>query len=235
MTDDAHAFDYLTGRLTGGAHPTAVRRKFTPDGVVLKTPGNTFLCHVDPTSPAHAALTRAQVHLKAGPHADAFAFLSPASFHMTVFQGVIETERHADRWPSHLPLDTPIDDVTVDFRHRMVGIDLPLAFHIRPVGIFAGFSVAVEGAAPDEEADLRGARDVLSERVGLRAPDHAAYAFHITLGYLLRWLTPDEAHAIVARSREAGANLPAAIRLGPVEFCAFENMTRFDPLLLLTG
>jgi hypothetical protein len=230
LTDDARALDYLTGRVTGGARPAAVGRKFAAGGAVLPTRGNTFLAHVDRASPAHAALTRAQAHLAAGPQADAFAFLPPASFHMTVFQGVIETERRADRWPGHLPLDARIDDVTADFRHRIAGLALPGAFDIRVRGVFAGFSVAVEGAGADAEAALRDARDALSERLNLRVPDHATYAFHITLGYLLRWLAPAEAQAAVARSHEAAADLPETIRLGPVEFCAFEDMTRFDPL-----
>lgn len=235
MADDARALDYLTGRLTGGARPTAVGRKFTPDGMILPTPGNTFLCHIDRTSPAHATLTRAQAHLMAGPHAAAFAFLPAASFHMTVFQGVIETERHADRWPADMPVDARIDDVTADFRNRIADLALPPACEIRVRGIFAGFSVAVEGAGPDQETALRDTRDALSDRLGLRAQDHAAYAFHITLGYLLRWLTPPEAQAVVARTREAAANLPETLRLGPVEFCTFEDMTRFDSLRLLAG
>ncbi|QPH53581.1 DUF1868 domain-containing protein [Pontivivens ytuae] len=228
--DPAYARDYLTGRLTGGPRPAAVGRKFSADGAVLPAPGNTFLCHVDPASDAHAALARAQDILKAGPLADAFTFLPPASFHMTVFQGVIATERDLERWPGHLATDAAIDDVTTDIEPRVASLTLPTAFQIRPLGIFGGFSVSVSGADAEQEDRLRRTRDTLSDAIGLRAPDHDSYDFHITLGYLLRWLSPEDAETVLDTSRRAAEELPEQITLGPVEFCTFDDMHRFAPV-----
>lgn len=233
---NTHDFDYLTGALEPTAHPAAVGEKFTADGQVLPTPGNTTLCHVDPSSPAHAHITAAQHRLRSGPHADAFAFLPPASFHMTVFEGVIDFVRTADRWPASVPLDAPVSDVTAVFDHQLSGIGLAQSFDVRPVDLFAGFSLSMDGVDAAATQTLRRTRDQLSDATGIRRADHDSYRFHITLGYLLRWLTPDEADATLALSRDVCAQLiqdMPQLTLGPVEFCSFETMHHFAPRHLI--
>lgn len=233
MSDADSARAYLTGALTGGPRPVAVGRKFAPDGGVLPTAGNTMICHIDPGSEAHAALVAAQAMLRTGPCAGAFAFLPPASFHMTVFEGVIDTHRTPGHWPADRPVDAPVDAVTTDFLGRVPGVALPPGFDIRPDAVFGGFSVRVSGATVADAAALRGARDSLAQALGLRRADHHAYGFHITLGYLLRWLTPAEASAVIALSHATHRALAArapVIRLGAVEFCTFADMHRFDCL-----
>lgn len=236
-TDEAQAIAYLTGALTGGPRPAAIGLKFDEAGEVLPTPGNTTICHIAPQSTAHAALVRAQNTLRAGPLADAFTFLPPASFHMTIFEGVIDYTRERPRWPSHLPLETPVEQVTHDFDKRLQGLGLAQTFRTRPLGIRAGFSVAMAGATADDEALLRRTREQLREATGIARPDHDSYAFHITLAYLLRWLSEDEAQSVVALSRKAGQTLIAEapeISLGPVEFCAFDTMHHFQTRHLIS-
>lgn len=109
MRDEETAFRYLTGALTGGERPDAVGRKFTPEGAPLACPGFTTICHVDKSSDAFAALTRAQERLKTGPLASAFAFMPPASLHMTIFEGIIDYSRTRARWPGHLSLDATVE------------------------------------------------------------------------------------------------------------------------------
>lgn len=236
MTDPDRAFAYLTGALTGGDRPDAVGRKFAPDGQPLTCRGNTTICHVDQTSDAFAALVAAQDRLRAGPLADGFTFLPPESFHMTIFEGVIEYVRSPDRWPGHLPLDATVDSVTEDFAPRLRKIGLAQQLSARPTHIFGGFSVRMTGSDAEEEAVLRKTRDQLQTATNLVRPDHGAYGFHITLGYNLRWFTPDEAEAIIALSDEVGADLSARvphITLGPVEFCTFDTMHHFETLHLI--
>ncbi|MEO1308587.1 MAG: DUF1868 domain-containing protein, partial [Pseudomonadota bacterium] len=218
-------------------HPAAVGQKFTPEGAPISCPGSTTLCHIDRASPAHASLVRAQQTLRDGPHAGAFTFLPPASFHMTVFDGVISTHRAAPAWPAHLATDLPMDSVTDDLLPRVQALALPQQFAIRPVQLFAGFSLQVAGNGREDEDALRDARDSLSDAMAFRRPDHDAYTFHITFGYLLRWLTPDEANAVIALSDAVFATLTAEVKdltIGPIEFCAFETMHHFEPLAVLT-
>ncbi|MCR8550864.1 DUF1868 domain-containing protein [Salipiger sp. P9] len=234
MIDRETAFRYLTGALTGGPRPDAVGRKFDAEGRVLRFPGNTTLCHIDRDSDAFAALAEAQARLKAGPLADAFTFLPPESFHMTIFEGVIDSHRTPDRWPRHLPADMPLGEVTRDFSTRLAGLGLDRRFRARPTGILGGFYVDMEGADAAAEAALRLTRDRLQAATNLHRSNHADYGFHITLAYLLRWLAPAEAEVLLDLCDEIGRDLVARVPeivLGPVEFCRFDDMYRFEPLL----
>lgn len=238
MRDRDTAFQYLTGALTGGDRPDAVGKKFTPEGAPLRCPGYTTLCHLDPASASFAALEAAQAALRAGPLAAAFTFLPPQSFHMTVFEGVIDYARTPERWPRHLPTDAPLTQVIEDAAARLSGLGLPNRFSVRPTDLFAGFSVSVSGADDQAETTLRTARDYLRAASNILRPDHADYQFHITLGYLLRWLSAEEAERVLDLSDHLAAQLSdraARFDLGPVAFCRFDTMHRFDTLSILDG
>ncbi|MEM1266252.1 MAG: DUF1868 domain-containing protein [Pseudomonadota bacterium] len=228
---------YLAGRLQGGRRPAHIGRKFTPDGQALSCPGITTLAHVPKDSGAHAALVEAQAALAAAPGADAFTFLPPESFHMTLFDGVIDYRRTEGEWIVDLPLDAEMAEVRDAARQRLRRLTtVPREVRVRPTGIFGGFSVEMTGADTGEEARLRRGRDAISAALGLRRPDHDAYPFHITLGYLLRWLAPVEIEEVIARSQTAAETLIArapVFTLGPFELCAFEDMRHFAPMMRL--
>lgn len=229
--------DFLTG--TGRdtePRPAWSTDKFDDRGKVLPTPGLTTLCHIDPASPAFAALVEAQEMLKAGPHAEAFAFLPQNSFHMTVWDGVIDYRRSPGQWRAHLPTDTPLTEVETDFSDRFKSLDLPRHFIIRANELYGGFTVGVSGATADEEAKIRRARDLLAEAANLRRDNHDRYQLHITLAYQIRWLDRGAAEDVVAlstRSFERVADKLAHIDIGPVEFCRFETMHHFAPISTL--
>ncbi len=188
-TENDRAFRYLTGALSGLAKPDAIGRKFAGDGVPITCPGNTMICHVDPASRGFGALLRAQETLKRGSCADGFAFLPPESFHMTIFEGVIDYDRRAERWPGHLPPDALVPEVTANLAQRLSGLKLDRKLSARPTGIFGGFSVRMTGADDAAEARLRTTRDRLQEACNIHRSDHVDYGFHITLAYNLRWFT----------------------------------------------
>lgn len=230
--------DRLTGRGTPAAAPASTGQKFTASGEALRCPGNTFLCPIPPETPAHAALTRAQDALRAGPHASAYRFLPPDSFHMTVFEGVIDYRRGGDAWPEGLDSSTPVDAVTETFAARCDGAKLPATagLAVCPRGLFGGYSVQVSGATDADEAALRALRARLRDLTGISRADFDRYAFHITLAYPLRWLTEDEAATIVALSDAILAGLCAAaptIPLSTTAFCRFDDMLAFVPLRTL--
>lgn len=238
MRDDERAIDYLTGALTGGARPAAVGLKFTEEGAPLACPGYTTICHVDPASDAFRALVAAQDALKAGLLASAFTFMPADSLHMTIFEGVIDYSRTADRWPAHLSLDATIAEATKDAAARLKEHPCQQEFKLRPVEVFGGFTVGITGATDDEETGLRKTRNALRDALNLHRPDHDAYQFHVTLAYLLRWLSRDEAQEVVDVSHSVANALlqdMPTLTLGPVELCSFETMHRFDPIMSLGG
>lgn len=222
---------YLTGQMSGDAAPSGVcpgghGAKFSPQGAVLSWPGNTILCHIDPASAQHAAITSMQADLQAGPLAEAYTFLPPASFHMTVFQGI----SNGKDWPQDVSKDVTLEAATDILAKRLDNIPVAQQFTVRPLGVFGGFGLRLIGATPQDEETLRATRRILRDATGIAPHGYETYAFHITLGYLLRWLTPHEAQDVIDLSEAVFARHAQDVQtipLGPLEFCTFENMHHF--------
>ena len=229
---------YLTGSGVTSPRPSSVGQKFDEHGTVLRFPGNTFICHIPQNSLAHYALAEASETLQSGTFAGAFSFLPPSSFHMTVFEGVADANRNVSKWPTSISNDAAIEVVTQQFQSSTVEFELPAKQLIRPTGIFGGFSVAVTGLTAEDENSLRRNRKMLRDMTGIHADDFADYQFHITLAYLLRWLTVAEAEAVMDLSNNVFERMHdrcPQIALGGVEFCTFENMHAFKPIRVLSG
>lgn len=228
---------FLTGRLSDNPVPNSVLpigpgAKFAPDGQVLPWPGNTFICHIDPDSAQHRALRDIQAGLMAGPLAKYFSYLPASSFHMTVFQGI----SNGTDWPAGIPPEATLTEATDLLIQRLDGITLPRAVMVRAHGVYGGFGLTLSGASPADEAKLRDTRRALRDATGIQPDDFDGYIFHITLSYLLHWLDEAQAAQVVALSdalfAEYGAPLHE-IKLGAPEFCRFDNMHHFTPILHL--
>ena len=228
----------LTGQLDQTPGPRAITAaegggKFSPDGAVLPFPGNTFLCHLDPTQGAHRALCEMQRAVRQSPVGALFTYLPPESFHMTVFQGV---SPDAQVWPEGMARDASPVDVAEVFRTRLTGHPFPETQHVAAQGFFAGHSLTLQGATPGDELQLRQTRAALREATGLHHPRFETYTFHITLAYPLRWMRRSEAEEVVALSDavfEAHRPALAQIDLGPVELCTFQDMHHFETIATL--
>jgi hypothetical protein len=239
------AINALTGQKTQHPRPRSITPpggggKFSPDGQALTFPGNTILCHIDPRSRAHEALIVFQQHAKNAPWASSFSFLPPSSFHMTVFEGVCMNEAYRSDWPEGVSVQASRDEVSAILLDRLRGVQLPERHLVRPMGIRhkAGIGVVVEGADEAQDASLRAMRILLRDTLGIYPADFAGYRFHITLAYMLHWLTDDVARQVSAdldRFLTAFRQEIRQIELGPPEFCNFETMRAFTPLRILRG
>jgi hypothetical protein len=235
--------DRLIGPNSRGDRPRAITPpggggKFAPDGTLLPFPGNTILCHIDPASAAHRALTDMQERCKAADWAANFAFLPTASFHMTVFEGVCMNPIYREDWPQGVSRNATRNEVSHVMLDRLRDVYLPSRAKVRPVGVRhnAGIGVLVDGADEANERLLRATRSQLSEALGYRPANFAEYRFHITLAYLLHWLDEDLAQRVGGEVEAALHDLARAvpeIELGPPEFCNFDTMHEFVPLRLL--
>jgi hypothetical protein len=229
------ALAYMTGQSSGLAQPAAIGQKFTSLGAVLPFAGNTFICPIPPASAAHRAFCDIQDMLRDGAPAGAYTYLPPSSLHMTVFEGVCDAYRAPGFWPAHLDTACPVETVTRDFAHRFAALDLPQRFNIAPFEVFAGMSIFVQGSTTTDTAALRTTRTLLRRSTGLNQPAFAGYQFHVTLAYLTRWLSPDEAGVMQTLSDQALAHLlrdAPTITLGPVCLCSFDDMHAFTPVAL---
>ena len=234
--------EHLTGRLSGEPRPRGISLlnggvKFTPDGAVQRWPGNTFVCHINRTSMAFEAILELQEEMKKSVFNRFFTFLPPPSFHMTVYQGLSPDMKPGSGWPEGIPGGLSRDNVNAVFKERLEGLALPSSFSIKVDGFFAGHSLTVSGANEDEERALRQARVSLRDTTGLSFGDFDDYVFHITLAYLIDWMSEKTARELVDFSSGISQRVLdqiGDIELGPVEFSCFDSMHHFELLKLLS-
>lgn len=231
---------YKIENFAASANPSPNRfvgTRLARNGLFLPEAGNTVVCHVVPDSRTAAALIDLRERLRALPWGHRFAFTDISSLHMTLFQGVIETQREPEYWPAELSVDAPLDHVTDYFAGRLAGFEGPGPFAMR-IAEVTPLGLILTGATETDEKTARAWRDALVTPFGYRAPKHDGYTFHITLAYIIDWF-PDE---LIGGYREALADLTAefqeripVVELGPPAFCTFPDMNSFPPVMMLEG
>ena len=217
--------------------PPSVGRKFNADGSPFRFPGNTIISHIPLATPLSDALSSVRDTLAAGSFARCLALLPPSSYHMTVFEGVTESSRKAGIWPAGLPLDAPLTAAHRLLEQRLESFELdctlPLRMRLDDFSLRRdpGATIRLVPLDAQENRKLRRLRDRLSAQLQLRAPDHEEYGFHITLGYLIDWMTAEQQREYIA-VQLASLNmlqkrLPL-LELGVPEYCIFYDMFAFD-------
>ncbi|ACT08381.1 Domain of unknown function DUF1868 [Dickeya chrysanthemi Ech1591] len=217
--------------------PRDIGGKFNPDGSVRRFPGNTIISHIPLGSAASNALMTVRDTLKQQDFSHCLTFTPPSSYHMTVFEGVTESKRRLPFWPAGLPTDAPLQICTDYLARKLTEFSLQasLPFKMRITEFNAqrdsGATIRLTPLDDNEERKLRTLRDRLSERLAIRAPDHDTYGFHVTLGYLTRWMTEEESQAYLKTQQACLRYLQQQVpvlELGVPEFCAFNDMFAFD-------
>ncbi|MBB5751834.1 DUF1868 domain-containing protein [Prosthecomicrobium pneumaticum] len=227
-------------RLTAGpagSETSAVGTRFDAGGRPLRFGGNTVVCHVPVVSALWRDLAALGGALAALPSAGSYAFLPPESYHMTVFGGVTANPDRVEVWPEGVPAATPRAAIDRLFIERLAGMRAPQRFRMRPAALrpmgTGGTVLELVPADEDELRRIRGLREALALRLGIREANHDAYAFHITFSYLLRHLSAEAAEAQIADHARLVATFRTArpvIELGPPEFCLFSTLERFLPV-----
>jgi hypothetical protein len=218
--------------------PPAVGFKFTADGRPLGCPGNTVIAPLGPDHPALAATAAFRETLATSPLAPAIALTPVDSHHMTVIEGVLDTVRSPDRWPTDIALDTPLDAVTAIWRDRLLDFDPgPEPLRLRVVGLrvnATAFGLALAGEDATAETRLRRLRDELATclRLGHRL-GHGSYAFHLTLAYWIARPDPASAEATLAAVAATVRRTLPRLVLESADFCRFDDMFGFPPVLRL--
>jgi hypothetical protein len=186
-------------------------------------------------SPSEAVVIEVRERMRAMPDADRLAFTPISSLHMTLFQGIIEYRRRLPYWPSDVPLDTSIDDMTSLYLRRLKGFESLAPFNIKVIEVVpTGLTVA--GATVEDRRIMAAWRDALSVPFSYRHPDHDTYVFHITFAYQIRRLADDRTAAwqdffddsLALFERQA-----PVIEIKPPAFCSFNDMNHFEELLIL--
>ncbi|WP_146053951.1 DUF1868 domain-containing protein, partial [Pseudomonas syringae] len=148
--------------------------------------------------PLSDALTTVRNTLAAHAFSQCLSLLPPSSYHMTVFEGVIAEQRKPPFWPEQVAKNASVQACTDYFTERLSDCDLDDDFQLRmQVDDFnvhkdSGATIRLVPASVQENKKLRDMRDRLAQRLGIRAPDHDQYGFHISLGYLVKWMTEEQ-------------------------------------------
>lgn len=233
-TNDAFAENFT--EIGKDMPPRYLGIRFDAAGNFLPTPGNTVVSHVAQGSRTEAALGRVRRDLMDLPYGDRFAYTPVSSYHMTVFQGVIEGRRKPDYWPEGIPLDTAIKETTTLFLDRLSTFRRTEPFRMKIASV-TPLGLVLTGATERDEAMVRELRDALVEPFGYRHPDHDSYTFHVTMAYPMAWL-PAGAEAdylpALAALRDSLAEEIEVVELGAPAFCEFTDMTEFRPLKFLS-
>lgn len=232
---------HLTGEGLSRPFPPAITSadqggKFLPNGMAIPFPGNTFLCHIDPRTDEHGAIGWLQDQMRDGPFGKYFTFLPPTSFHMTVFSSICGIPLGRDGWPEGIPEDTSLSEITRIFDDRITHGSCFQHCNIKPVGMFAGYSLTVAGVTSRDQSALKEARQLLQELTGIRRTDFETYRFHITLCYLKKWMPIDVAKAHLEFMENLFLTFKQRIKqidLGRIEYCTFEDMEHFKLMKLI--
>ena len=225
----------LTGNYLGQKHPNppAVGRKYHSSGRVLGNQGTSVLCRIDAKSEAFKDLTQIQDSLKLQPFADAFEFLPPNTFHVTLASLVSNEDRGSPRWPKYVPRVKPMPDIVQEFKQRLQGLKGPKHFRLKPTAVVGALAVVLQGASRDETSKVRNMRWAIYDAVKVREhwTEQSRYVFHVSLGYLVRWLTDEEALAVHEFSQMMAERWVATnpvLTIGPPELCKHENVLNFS-------
>jgi hypothetical protein len=213
-------------------YPMWIGHKFEPDGKLLPFPGNTIICHLDPTSQLYQALLGLYDALKSQDFADLYVLLPPESWHMTLFEGVSDQIRKRSSWPADLALDSSLSECTSLLRSKLVDFDLGTnpPFEMTVDGydpLTEGIALKVVATTAAEDGRIRGVRDRLSKHLLMRHPGHESYSFHISLAYLLCRLDQEQLDKLASFLKTYQSRLPQRFELGGPEFCVFNDMFAF--------
>ncbi|KAJ6509026.1 RNA ligase/cyclic nucleotide phosphodiesterase [Mycena sanguinolenta] len=219
-------------------YPSGIPNKFDPDGNVQRFKGNTIIAHLSPASELYASLLALHDKLKHHRLRHLYALLPAFSFHLTLFEGVCDKIRKPGRWPADLSVNATIEECNSLYEDKLGSFDMQsdaryrfTLTHFKPLNK-SGIGVHLEPSAEDNPR-LRRLRDQLSELLHIRAKDHKTYAFHITVAYLLRYLSEEQERELSELLVEHFQGMPKEVQLGPPEFCTFEDIFSFKRVFYL--
>lgn len=219
--------------LPSNKFPRWIGQKFDPEGKILPFPGSTIICHLPLESPIYRVLLDLHDEMKTQAFSSLYVLLPPLSWHMTVFEGVSDQIRKPGVWPAGLPLDAPLSQCTALFQEKLREFDVESGHRFKMAidgfePLEDGIALKVIAAGPTEENKIRQLRDRLSEHLQVRHPDHGIYSFHVSMSYMLRFLSEQDNQMITNFLQGWRAKLPDTFELGAAEFCIFDDMFAFD-------
>ena len=161
---------------------------------------------------------------------DAYTFLPPSSFHITLFDCCNANTLNTQYWPKNITKENNIKKISNILSNRIKELKYPEKFNLKLKKLFGGYSMILEGNTKKDEKIIRDCRNKLSTLLGIRFENHETYSFHITLAYILRKLGDDEINKLIkinSKLLEGFVNKFPIIQMQKPELCTFENMYEY--------
>ena len=168
------------------------------------------------------------------------ALLPPASYHMTIFNGISYPNRHID-FPTDIARDASEKACNDRFLEKLkgfdLGCDLPLRMRALPAEAQINlYNILFEPADAIEHQKLRSLRDRLAAALNYRLDDHETYRFHITLNYFFSTMDPREEADFAELHQDIAGGFIArtpVVELQKPEYVLFDDMYEFRRQLFL--
>lgn len=206
-------------------------KKFNEDGSFRSFPGNTIVCNLhDQPKVVEDILWIQQEHSKLS-FAQKFAWNPPQSFHMTVFELLCHYHRQAPLWSSRMQLDVPLEELDRFFAEALEPIEFPEHIAMK-VNRLNKTTISVSPYDQETRQRLHEFREQVSLTTGVRFPNHDTYGFHISFGYQLIQMTPEEEEQFKQFQHHLSELLVqrlSSVEMGKAEYTVFEDMTEFVP------
>lgn len=220
------------GRASHSAPPYHLGTRYNEAGQFLLEPGNTVVCHLVKGSETELALVAAQRRLRAMPEAHKLAFTPTESYHMTLFQGILEGRRKAHYWPDDVAEDALIADMTALFLQRLATVSSGPSYQVEVITALPT-GLVVAGVTEADRRAMAEWRDGFADAFGYRHPDHETYQFHITMAYMTDWLDEvglaEWCDSLNDIADDIRTHAPV-LELRAPAFCSFEDMNWFEEL-----
>ena len=206
--------------------------KFKENGEFNHFPGNTVVANLYSKPDLMEVVDIIQSRYRELPFIDKFTLTPRESIHMTVIELLCHENREPEFWSSHLSLDTPLQEIH-DYFAKQLEI-FPLLnenIHMR-VTEMGNQNILVEPADEESAKRLEEIRTYVSEKAGVRFPNHNRYQFHISIGYLRVPLTEEEDKEFKKVKEELTKVLlekAPVITVNRIDYTVFEDMRQFVP------
>jgi hypothetical protein len=219
--------------------PSGVPNKFDDHGRVQQFAGNTIICPLAEGSSLYQRLLPLIEELRQHELSRLYTLLPPSSWHMTLFEGVVDQRRGPGQWPKDLDVNATLEKCTSHFKEKLSTFDVntPLPIRVTPAAIefprsLSGIRVRLE---PHNEEALRDLRNRLSDLLQIRGKKHDVYGFHLSLAYMINFPTRRQEEQLLEVFLKHFEMIPKTATLEWPAFCEFDDMFAYRPVLNLSN
>lgn len=160
----------------------------------------------------------------------AYAFLPPSSYHVTILTLCREIDRGTPYWPKMFSPSEQFPNIDEKLKKIVDEIPKPLGIKMK-VDQCKPMNISLKPATAEDEKRIRKYRDEVSRAVGIKHPGHEEFIFHMAVSYKVLELTKQEESleaALCEQYTEILKRNVAPFVLPEPQFVIFNNMLSYE-------